>query len=69
MIAESPHNSDRPIGAALSKDFAGTEKVETELDSFISRRHERRVATEGERDEEVLWAESARRHRERQRMP
>jgi hypothetical protein len=52
---------DMPIGAGLSRDIATGEKVEAELDAFIAKRHRERVATEGERDEEAAWAESARR--------
>lgn len=41
--------------------------VEKKLDAFIERRHEQRVRTEGERDAEMMWRESERRFRERQR--
>jgi hypothetical protein len=68
LTAENSHNLDRPIGAALSRDIAGAERVEAELDSFISRRHNQRVADEGERTEEALWAESERRHQEKRRQ-
>jgi hypothetical protein len=51
----------KPIGAGLSRDIATGEKVEAELDAFVAKRHRERVATEGERDEEAAWAESARR--------
>jgi hypothetical protein len=48
---------DRPIGAALNRNLGGPtapgEDVEHEIDAFISRRHNRRVKTEGERDEEA----------------
>ncbi len=38
------------------------ELVEKELDTFISRRDEKRRQTEGERDEEALWMASVRRY-------
>jgi hypothetical protein len=57
---------DKPIGAGLSRNLgsptAPGEDVEHEIDGFISRRHEQRVASEGERDEEAVWRESERRH-------
>jgi hypothetical protein len=64
LMAENPHNLNRPIGAALSRDIATGEKVEAELGSFISRRHDERVRSEGSfaGGEEALWAESERRH-------
>jgi hypothetical protein len=47
-------------------DIAKGEATEKELDAMISRRHDQRVQTEGERAAEELWAESARRYHERQ---
>ena len=44
---------DRPIGAALNRDIATGEKVEAKIDAMISRRHDKRVLDEGERDEEA----------------
>jgi hypothetical protein len=58
---------DIPIGAALSRDIGAGEKVEAELDAFISRAHDQRVKAEGERDEEAAWRESERRHNARRR--
>ncbi len=43
------------------------ELVEAELDAMIRRRDEKRRKTEGERDEEALWAASVARHHERER--
>jgi hypothetical protein len=48
-------------GAALSRDIASGEKVEAELDQFISKRHRDRVTTEGERAVEEFWRETERR--------
>ncbi len=53
---------DIPIGAGLSRDIATSKKVEAEIDAMISRRHDKRVLDEGERDEEAAWAASVRRH-------
>jgi hypothetical protein len=47
-------------------DITHSEHVEKELDLLISRRHDKRVKDEGERLEEVLWAESVRRYNARQ---
>ncbi len=52
---------DKPIGSGLNRDITSSERAETELDSFISRRHNQRVKSEGERDEEAAWRESERR--------
>ncbi len=41
-----------------------TEMVEGELTRLIERRHDQRVATEGERLQEELWMESERRYLE-----
>jgi hypothetical protein len=46
-------------------DIAQGELAERLIDAFIERRHDRRVAEEGERPEEAAWAESERRHAER----
>ena len=40
-------------------DIAKGEATEQDLDLFIERRHDQRVAAEGERAEEELWAVSA----------
>jgi hypothetical protein len=54
-------------GAALPRDIAAGEHVEKEIDQFISRRHEHRVASECERNEEVAWKASERRAEARRR--
>lgn len=41
-------------------DITHGEGVESELDRLIERRHDRRVADEGERPAEAIWAESER---------
>jgi hypothetical protein len=48
-------------------DVAQGYQVETDLSRLIERRHDERVKSEGERLEEELWMESARRYHERQR--
>jgi hypothetical protein len=47
-------------GRSIGRDIATGEKVEAELDAFVSRRHEQRVATEGERQAEESWKASER---------
>jgi hypothetical protein len=49
-------------------DIARGEATEKELNAMIVRRHERRVAEEGERLAEEAWAESERRHAARQQQ-
>ncbi len=48
-------------------DITRGEQVEAELDAFISKRHEQRVASEaeGEREREELWQASVRAHNAR----
>ena len=46
-------------------DVARGEHIEGELDVFISRRNEKRVASEGERAAEEMWRESVARFHER----
>ena len=46
-------------------DVGRGEHLEGELDVFITRRHEKRVASEGERAAEEAWAESVARFHER----
>jgi hypothetical protein len=41
--------------------------AEASIESFISKRHSERVRDEGERPHEVLYADSVRRHEERER--
>jgi hypothetical protein len=48
-------------------DIAHGEIVENELDRLIRKRHDRRVAEEGERPERVAWTESERRYDARRR--
>jgi hypothetical protein len=47
--------------------FATGEATEKELDALIRKRHDQRVASEGERAEEELWAESERKYAARRR--
>jgi len=49
----------------LARDISAGEKVEAELNVFITRRHEKRVAGEGERQAEEMWRESVARFNER----
>jgi hypothetical protein len=53
-----------PVGAALPRDLdvAQVEKVEQEIDRFISVRHERRILKEGERKEMELWQRREKQH-------
>ncbi len=51
----------------IGREIAAGERVEDELDAFISRRHDRRVTDEGERPTEAEWMESERRHDVRRR--
>ena len=48
-------------------DIAHGEAVESELRRLIEKRHDRRVAEEGERPERVAWTESERRYDARRR--
>jgi hypothetical protein len=48
-------------------DVARGEMVEAELDRLVEKRHDRRVADEGERPAEEIWMESERRYDERRR--
>ena len=49
-------------------DLAKGEATEKELDGLIRRRHDDRVAENGHRPSEDLWAESVRRHHARQQQ-
>jgi hypothetical protein len=50
-------------GRALSRDISRAEVVETDLERFVSARHEKRLRDEGrDRAEEEAWIESTRRH-------
>lgn len=44
------------------------EKLETDLDNFIEKRHAKRVREEGERAQEEAWKASARKHAAKQRQ-
>jgi hypothetical protein len=48
-------------------DTARAEAVEADLDRFIRRRHDRRVADEGERPANEAWMESERKYDENRR--
>ena len=53
-------------GRAVGREIASGEAVEHELDAFVSRRHDQRVKSEGERAAEELWEAGARAHGRRQ---
>ena len=48
-------------------DIARAEKVEGELDILITRRHEKRSESEGERREREAWQETEMRHAQQRR--
>jgi hypothetical protein len=48
-------------GRGIGRDIGRGEATERELDAFISKRHEQRVKSEGERQAEEAWRESERR--------
>ncbi len=48
------------------REVASGERADAQIDTFISRRHERRVKDEGERAEEEMWMASSRRAKVRQ---
>lgn len=54
---------EQPVGKALPRDISSIEKIETDLDIFIEKRHAKRVADEGERAEAEAWKESVREQR------
>ena len=54
-------------GRGIGCDIGRGEAVEYELDAFISKRHEQRVKSEGERQAEEAWRESERREELRRR--
>ena len=58
---------DKPIGAALNRDFARGEATEKELDRLVTRRDDARVNNECERPAEEMWQESERRYQEQAR--
>jgi hypothetical protein len=63
---------DEPIGEPLSRNLgsptAPGEAVEAELDRLITRRHDTRVSSEGERQAEEMWQESVKRYEEERRQ-
>jgi hypothetical protein len=52
----------------VSMDVTHSESVEKELDAFVERRHERRVAEEGRRPSQAKWRESERRREDGRRQ-
>ena len=54
-------------GRAIGRDIARGEMVEAELNSFITKRHNDRIASEGERLAEESWKESVRRYEARRK--
>ena len=56
------------LGQVLSRDITQGEQIDGDLDRLIERRHRQRVKEEGERAQEEAWAESARKHAEKQRQ-
>jgi len=48
-------------GWGISRDIGRGEAVEAEMDAVISKRHEQRVKSEGERQLEEAWREGERR--------
>jgi hypothetical protein len=55
-------------GRGIGRDIGRGEAVEYELDAFISKRHEQRVKSEGERQLEEAWKESVRAYEEKRRQ-
>ena len=49
-------------------DVACTDAVDAELDRLITRRHDARVSSEGERQAEEMWQESVKRYEEERRQ-
>jgi len=61
----TPESADiQPVGAGLSRDISKGEAVEADLEAFITRRHDYRVAKEGHRPSEEMYEESTRRYQE-----
>jgi hypothetical protein len=64
----TPESADiQPVGAGLSRDISKGEAVEADLEAFITRRHDYRVAKEGHRPSEEMYEESTRRYQEQMR--
>jgi hypothetical protein len=57
----------REPGRDLAREMAAGERADAQIETFISRRHDRRVADEGERPAEEIWMESERRYDARRR--
>ena len=57
----------REPGAAIGREIATGERAEAELDAFISRRHEQRRKSEGDRALDDAWREAERRQEARRR--
>jgi hypothetical protein len=53
---------DVAVGKALNRALAGDAQVDAEIDAFISRQDQKRRREEGERQEEMAWMESTRKH-------
>lgn len=49
-------------GKFIGRVLRAGERMEADLDTLITRSHERRVATDGERPAEEAWKETERRH-------
>jgi hypothetical protein len=60
--------NSEPIGAAPNRDIARDEATEKELDRLITRRHDARVSSEGERQAEEMWQESVKHYEEKRRQ-
>jgi hypothetical protein len=60
--------NSEPIGAAPNRDIARGEATEKELDRLITRRHDARVSSEGERQAEEMWQESVKHYEEKRRQ-
>ena len=64
----TPESADiQPVEAGLSRDISKGEAVEADLEAFITRRHDYRVAKEGHRPSEEMYEESTRRYQEQMR--
>ncbi len=53
------------VAAQPGRDISRGEMVEGELDRLVTRRHDARVSSEGERQAEEVWQESVRRYNAR----
>ncbi len=66
-VVHSEAGSPGSPGQGIGRDISRGESVEAEINSFIAKRHNDRIAGEGERLPEELWMESERRHNARRR--